>query len=93
METRTHSSEAAFPSVTHPYTSPSTADTSDADIVHPRGSRRPPAAANAENVCEREDGCIHRPPSFTLFALAHHSALAGYRRAPDVDLDALAPAP
>ena len=56
-------------------TSPSTvhlplpADSSDADAVHPSGSRRPPVVADAEEICEREDGCIHRPLSFTLFAL------------------------
>ena len=50
VETRAHSSEAAFPSVTYPYTSPSTADTSDADTVHPSRSRRPRAAADAEDV-------------------------------------------
>ena len=56
-------------------TSPSTvhlplpADSSDADAVHPSGSRSPRAATDAEEIYEREDGCIHRPPSFTLFAL------------------------
>ena len=91
VETRAHSSEAAFPSVTYPYTSPSTADTSDADTVHPGGPRRAPAA-DAEAVCKREDGCIHRPSSFTLLALAHRSALAGCRRATHVDLEGPAPA-
>ena len=161
VETRAHSSEAAFPSVTYPYTSPSTADTSDADTVHPggprrprdpanaenvcerdegrhppslvlhptrlsapfrlsrpplptsrrprsdhlplrtdipdadavhpSGSRRPPAAAHTEDVCEPEDGCIHRPPSFAPFALARRSALAGHRRADDPDIEGPAP--
>ena len=44
-------------------------DKSEADAVHPSGSRSPRATTDAEEIYEREDGCIHRPPSFTLFAL------------------------
>ena len=68
-------------------------DKSEADAVHPSGSRSPRTTTDAEEIYEREDGCIHRPPSFTLLALAGRSALASYRRSDDVALDGPPPAP
>ena len=50
VETRAHSSEAAFPSVTDPYTSRCTAYSSAVNAVHPSRSRRPRADADVEDV-------------------------------------------
>ena len=56
---------------------PLPADSSDADAVHPSGSRSPRAATDAEEIYEREDGCIHLPlVDFTLFALWAMSRLS-----------------
>ena len=62
MGTRAHSSEAAFPSVTHPYNSRCTAASFEADAVHLSPSGRAPSAANAYDVCPRKRGAAFAAP-------------------------------